>query len=146
MFVYDSEEKIIIKHFQKDNSPLISDTIYSMEMNEKGEIFILTSEGLMSLTTYNSSPKNNYDLVKIYPNPLLLKEHETLIFSGLLENNHIKITSLSGAEIITLEYRGGGLSWSLIGKNGKKILPGIYLVFIVSDDGTENFLSKILVI
>ena len=146
LFVYDSEEKIIIKHFQKDNSPLISDTIYSMEMNEKGEIFILTSEGLMSLTTYNSSPKNNYDLVKIYPNPLLLKEHETLIFSGLLENNHIKITSLSGAEIITLEYRGGGLSWSLIGKNGKKILPGIYLVFIVSDDGTENFLSKILVI
>ena len=146
LFVYDSEEKIIIKHFQKDNSPLISDTIYSMEMNEKGEIFILTSEGLMSLNTYNSSPKNNYDLVKIYPNPLLLKEHETLIFSGLLENNHIKITSLSGAEIITLEYRGGGLSWSLIGKNGKKILPGIYLVFIVSDDGTENFLSKILVI
>ena len=48
LFVYDSEEKIIIKHFQKDNSPLISDTIYSMEMNEKGEIFILTSEGLMS--------------------------------------------------------------------------------------------------
>ena len=37
-------------------------------MNEKGEIFILTSEGLMSLTTYNSSPQSNYDLVKIGKN------------------------------------------------------------------------------
>ena len=146
LFIYDSEKKTLLKHFKKDNSPLISDKIYGMEMNENGEIFILTSEGLMSLTTYNSSPKSNYDLVKIYPNPVVLNEHETLIFSGLLEDNHIKITSLSGVEIITLEYRGGGLSWNLIGKNDKKILPGIYLVFIVSSDGTENFLSKILVI
>ena len=146
LFIYDSEKKTLLKHFKKDNSPLISDKIYGMEMNENGEIFILTSEGLMSLTTYNSSPKSNYDLVKIYPNPVVLNEHETLIFSGLLEDNHIKITSLSGVEIITLEYRGGGLSWNLIGKNDKKILPGIYLIFIVSSDGTENFLSKILVI
>ena len=123
LFIYDSEKKTLLKHFKKDNSPLISDKIYGMEMNENGEIFILTSEGLMSLTTYNSSPKSNYDLVKIYPNPLVLNEHETLIFSGLLEDNHIKITSLSGVEIITLEYRGGGLSWNLIGKNDKKILP-----------------------
>ena len=146
LFIYNSHDKKIIKHFEENNSPLFSSKILDLDKNQLGEIFILTSAGLLSFRTFNQASNKNLNSIKVFPNPLLLKEHESLIINGLLENNYIKILSLNGNEVISLNYRGGGINWNLLNRDNRKIEPGIYLIYIVSDDGSQSFLTKILVI
>ena len=146
LFIYNSYDKKIIKHFEESNSPLFSSKILDLDKNQLGEIFILTSAGLLSFRSFNQASNENLNLIKVFPNPLLLKEHESLIINGLLENNYIKILSLTGNEVISLNYRGGGINWNLLNRDNRKIEPGIYLVYIVSEDGSQSFLTKILVI
>jgi len=146
LFIYNSYDKKIIKHFEESNSPLFSSKILDLDKNQLGEIFILTSAGLLSFRTFNQVPNKNLNEIKVFPNPLLLKEHESLIINGLLENNYIKILSLTGNEVISLNYRGGGINWNLLNRDNRKVEPGIYLIYIVSEDGNQSFLTKILVI
>ena len=146
LFIYNPYDKKIIKHFEEKNSPLFSSKILDLDKNQFGEIFILTSAGLLSFRTFNQVSSKDLSSIKVYPNPLLLKEHESLIINGLLENNYIKILSLAGNEVISLNYRGGGINWNLLNRDDRKIEPGIYLIYIVSEDGSQSFLTKILVI
>ena len=98
------------------------------------------------MNTSLEKPKKDLSNFKIYPNPLKIKQNDRLYFSGLSDGNYIKITSLSGEKIIEIETYSGGFSWDLISPKGNKISPGIYLVFLVSQNGYENLINKILVL
>ena len=135
----------IEKEFTKDNSPLISNNVIDILMLDNGEIFFLTDDGLISYKSDNSPTRDNYNLFKAFPNPINLNEHHLVTFSGLMENNIIKITTLSGEEVISLSSTGGGTSWNLYDHAGLKVNEGIYLIFIISDDESEKLISKILI-
>ena len=145
LFIYNPYDKKIIKQLDESNSPLFSSKILDLDKNSLGEIFVLTSAGLLSFRSFNQASNQNLNSIKVFPNPLILKEHEGLIINGLLKNNYVKILSLNGNEVISLNYRGG-INWNLLNRNNKKISPGIYLIYIVSEDGSQSFLTKFLVI
>ena len=66
---------------------------------------------------------------------------------SLQSENYLKILSLSGEEIIQFNVTGGGFSWNLTDRRGNKILPGTYLIFILSEYGGEGKLvGKFLVL
>ena len=132
--------------FDENNSPLLSDSILSIESNEFGELFVLSKLGLQSIKTSVLKPQQNLNQVKIYPNPLKLDIHDRLYFSDLKSESMIKITSLSGEVINEFTIEGGGFSWNLLSSRGKKIESGIFLIFIVSENGNEDLIGKILVI
>ena len=135
----------IEKEFTKENSPLISNNIIDISILDNGEIFFLTYDGLISYKSDNSPTRDNYNLFKAFPNPINLNEHHLVTFSGLMENNIIKITTLSGEEVISLSSIGGGTSWNLYDHSGSKVNEGIYLIFIISEDESEKLISKILI-
>ena len=62
-----------------------------------------------------------------------------------MKSNRIKITSLSGKEIITLSAIGGGTSWDLNDYLGIRVQRGIYMIFLLSDDESNKLISKILI-
>ena len=146
IFVFDSNANRIIKAFNKNNSPIPSDNIISLKITESGEIFILTDYGLLSYVTYNEIPKPNYSDLKIYPNPININNDQSIIISGLVDKNIIHITNQSGRLVFSEVYEGGGLLWDLKDNDKIKISPGIYLVFILSEDGSRKLIEKILVI
>jgi streptogramin lyase len=146
IFVFDSNKNKIINSFNKDNSPIPSDNIISLKTTESGEIFILTDYGLISYNTYNEMPKPNYSDLKIYPNPITISNDQSIIISGLVDKNIIHITNQSGRLVFSDVYQGGGLVWDLKDSDKIKISPGIYLVFILSEDGSRELIEKILVI
>ena len=135
----------IEKEFTKENSSLISNNIIDISILDNGEIFFLTYDGLISYKSDNSPTRDNYNLFKAFPNPINLNEHHLVTFSGLMENNIIKITTLSGEEVISLSSIGGGTSWNLYDHSGSKVNEGIYLIFILSEDESEKLISKILI-
>ena len=147
LFLYDHDKNQIINQFTIDNSSLLSNKIIDIHKRRDGEIYILTDKGLSSISTYITNEESSYENLIFYPNPLKLKEHNKMIFSGLQSENYIKIISLSGEEIIQLNVTGGGYSWNLNDIRGKKIVPGTYLIFILSEYGGEGQLvGKFLVL
>ena len=59
----------------------------------------------------------------------------------------LKVTSLSGEEIISLEVQSGGFNWNLFSRDGIKIKPGVYLIFIVFlTKEMRKLITKVLVL
>ena len=145
IIVLSSEGNKIEYEFNSENSPLISGKIKNILSFDNGEIFFLTNGGLFSYKSDNSITQNDYSSFKAFPNPVDLKDHNIITFSGLMKSNKIKITSLSGKEIITLSTIGGGTSWDLHDYSGIRVNRGIYMIFLLSNDESKILISKILI-
>jgi hypothetical protein len=63
-----------------------------------------------------------------------------------MRDSQIKITDISGNLVFETVSEGGLATWDLKTYNGKHVATGVYLVFCSSADGTQSFVTKMLVI
>lgn len=136
-----------IHHFTIENSPLLSNNITSIAIdNITGEVFIGTEKGIISYKGTATKGSDNFEKVYTYPNPVRENYNGPITISGLVANSDVKITDISGNLVYETKSEGGQAIW--YGKNfeGRKVNTGIYLVFSTNSDGTKTNVTKILVI
>jgi hypothetical protein len=63
-----------------------------------------------------------------------------------MRNTQIRITDISGNLVYQTISDGGQASWDLKTYNGQRVSTGVYLVFCASEDGSDSFVTKMLVI
>ncbi len=148
IFVQSADGEKTIYRFTSENSPLPSDKIIDIAINdETGEVFIATEEGLIS---YRADATGGDDLhsdnVYAYPNPVRPDYAGPIAIKGLVENANVKITDISGALIFETTARGGQAIWDGRDYNGRKAATGVYLVFSANRDGLETFATKIVIV
>ena len=88
-----------IHHFTTLNSPLLSNGIESIAINEKtGEVFIGTDKGLCSYMSDSSTPNESMtsDNVWAYPNPVKPDYTGLITIVGLSQNADVKILTSNG--------------------------------------------------
>ena len=95
----------ILYHFNKDSSPILSDSVLSIKSNQIGMMYVLTNLGLQTINTSVTRPEINTDNIKFYPNPLKLQEHDRLYFAGLPSSTKVRITSIGGDLIFETKNR-----------------------------------------
>ncbi len=135
-----------IHHFTSENSPLLSNTIYKIEINPKsGDVFFATEMGLCSFRSSATAAKENFDNVLIFPNPVKKNYSGLISISGLTDNTNIKITDISGNLVFETFSEGGSASWNGKSFSGKKVKTGVYLFFCTSNDFSETIVKKILI-
>lgn len=138
-----------IHHFTTDNSPLISNNIYSIAVNgSNGEVMIGTDKGLVSYAAEATEPaesleKNN---VLVYPNPVKPEYNGYITIKGLTENASVKITSSTGQLICSGTSTGGGFTWNGRDARGRRVASGVYHIISATETGTESVVSKIVFI
>jgi hypothetical protein len=137
-----------IQAFDKDNSPLFSNSITDIAIHEKtGEIFFATYEGLISYKgKATTGEEEEFSDVLIYPNPVPSGYNGYIGINGLITNAHVKITDISGDVVYECFAEGGQAVWDGNTHQGRKVSSGIYLVFASNEDGSEKFVGKILFI
>jgi hypothetical protein len=136
-----------ILHFDISNSPLLSNAIYSIAINNKtGEVFFGTANGIISYRAAATEGEEEFNNVYIFPNPVRENYEGLIAITGLVSNVNIKITDVSGNLVYETKADGGQATWS--GKNfkGEKARTGVYLVFCSNDDGSKTFVTKLLII
>ncbi len=135
-----------IYHFTSENSPLLSNTIYKIEINPKsGDVFFATEMGLCSFRSSATTAKENFENVLVFPNPVK-KDYSGLIsISGLTDGTNIKITDISGNLVFETFSEGGSASWNGKSFSGKKVKTGVYLFFCTNNDFSETVVKKILI-
>lgn len=144
VFLMDENGTKEISHFTKENSPLFSNNILDIAINDiTGEVFFATDKGLVSFKGTATDPLDDYDLF-IYPNPVKPDFNGTIAIRGLVEKSNVKIADINGNIVYETTSLGGQAIWDGKTIEGEKVTSGVYMVFVNSEDGSQKKAGKIL--
>ncbi len=147
VWLLNEEGSRIEKRFTNENSPLISNNILSITINdETGEVFIATDLGLVSYEDLAITPVNKMDELKVFPNPFSYSRNSQIIIEGLSEETEIKIIGVDGSVVQELETRGGRVSWDGLDFLGNRLGTGVYFVVSLEKSGSEKGVGKVVII
>jgi len=146
LFLMSADGTKQIAHFTEENSPLLSNSITALTLNDDGELFIATPKGLVSYRSEAVPPKETLSEVQVFPNPVYQNFTGNIAIRGLVENSNVKITDISGNLVYSTAAQGGQAVWNGYNFDGKKATTGVYLVFISNNDGTKTEVTKIMIV
>lgn len=138
-----------IKHFTAENSPLLSNTVHSIAIDDAtGEIFFGTDKGLCSYTGYATMPNENMttDNVYAYPNPVTPDYNGIVTITGLSYNADVKIVTSNGILVAQGRSNGGAFIWDCNDLRGKRVASGIYMVLATTENGSKGTVCKIAIL
>ncbi len=141
----DGEEQL--QHFTEQNSPLSSNNIIDITINEEdGTVYFSTEKGLDSFKGTATEGNYLYNDVYAYPNPVKHNYNGPIVIKGLLEDNIVKITDVAGNLVTEFQSKGGQAIWDGKNLNGNRVKTGVYLVFLSDPMGEQSMVTKILFI
>ncbi|MDR0368647.1 MAG: T9SS type A sorting domain-containing protein [Bacteroidales bacterium] len=147
VFLFSNDGNKEYFHFTKENSPLLSNTIWDIEIDgETGDVYFGTDKGLISFRYTATDPKETYDDLKIFPNPVREDFYGYITIEGLKDNSEVKITDAYGGLVYRTLSNGGTAVWDGKRFNGQRAATGVYFVFINDENGKERKAGKILFI
>ncbi len=137
-----------LEHFTTVNSPLFSDKIIAIGINERtGEVYIGTDRGLQvyrGTATYAES----FPLDKVYafPNPVRPDYDGPIAIKGFTRNGIVHITDAAGHTVYSTTANGGQAIWNGRTQSGERVASGVYYVFASDAQGDNRSVAKILII
>ncbi len=144
--ISESGEQEIL-HFTEENSPLLSNNITALAINQSnGEVFIGTSEGLISFQGDAVEGNSTYADVYVYPNPVRETYDGPVTIMGLVEDTDLKITDINGNLVFQSTSLGGQATWDGKNLNGNRVKTGVYLIFCTDRYGEKTHIEKLLFI
>lgn len=147
VFLVSETGEAEVLHFTTENSPLLSNNILSIAINQKnGEVFFGTDNGLISYQGEATGGADSYNNVYVYPNPVRETYDGPVTIAGLIKNTDVKITDISGNLVFKTTSFGGQAVWDGTNLNGNRVKTGVYLVFCNDENGAETHITKILFI
>ena len=148
IYLVSADGQETIHHFTTENSPLPSDCIESIAINNvSGEVFIGTDKGIASyrgdaIAAADKLVKSN---VYAYPNPVKADYSGNISIVGLTYNCVVKIVDAAGYLVNEGVSNGGMYSWNGRNARGEKVASGVYYVLTYDSDGREGVATKILI-
>ncbi len=149
LLLVNSDGSSLIASFDSKNSPLLSDVIRSIAIDEQtGRIYVGTDAGLTSFDTPSIKPEETFGELFLYPSPFILKNSGNLLtIDGLIRDTDIKILSASGKLVNEFSSPGGRTAfWNGTDLNGGIVNSGVYFVVAYDKEGNNVSTGKIAVL
>lgn len=149
VYLISADGQTTVHHFTAENSPLLSNTVYSIAINgATGEVMMGTDAGLVGFKADATEPvepleKSN---VKVYPNPVRPAFEGSLRVDGLSFDSDVKITTVSGQVVAQGKSVGGTFTWNLRDNRGRRVGTGVYHVIASDQEGKNGAVAKFVVI
>lgn len=146
VFLFSEDGTKEIYHFTAEDSPLLSNRITGIAINNDGEVFFGTDNGVISFRSTATPGGDSNENVYAFPNPVKAEYDGYIAIKGLVNQAQVRITDISGTLIYSTKAEGGQAIWNGRNFDGKKAHTGVYLVFAANEDGKEKVVTKILII
>lgn len=149
VYLVSADGQEMIQHFTTENSPLLSDNIYSIAIHPRtGEVFFGTGNGLISYASDATPPEDKLedDNIYAYPNPVKPDYNGLVSVVGLTRDSEVKVTTTTGQLVYSGTSNGGMFTWNVRNLKGKRVSSGVYNVIASTADGGEAVVTKIVVI
>ncbi|MFD1871884.1 hypothetical protein [Hymenobacter bucti] len=145
LFSANADEALL--HFTTTNSPLPSNSIVDVAVNDKtGEVFVATDGGVVSYQGSASLTDAAPSCAEVFPNPVPPDFAGQVGIRGLVNNAFVKITDVAGHLVYSTRANGGTLTWDLNDAQGRRVRSGVYLVLTSDADGKNSCVSKVVVL
>ena len=145
LFSPDADEALL--HFTKANSPLPSDRVVDVKVNDKtGEVWIATDAGVVAYRGAATVTEGEPHCTAVFPNPVRPDFAGTVGIAGLANNALVKITDVAGHLVYATKASGGTATWNLTTPDGQRVRSGMYLVLSSDADGKNGCVSKVAVL
>lgn len=133
-------------HFTTDNSLLPSNTVLSIAIQQStGEVFIGTSDGLVSYMSDAVEPEADFSQLYAYPNPVLPTYKGSVVIKGLMADTEVRIVDANGNLIKRIEGSGGEVVWDMTNAVGERVASGVYTAICNTMDGSQTGHVKVMV-
>jgi len=146
VFLMSADGTKEILHFTEENSPLLSNSITDITINDAGEVFFGTSSGVISYRSESVPPQINLNEIVVFPNPVRESYSGSIAIRGLVEGSSVKITDISGNIVFSTMSEGGQALWNGMNYSGDRVKTGVYLVYVTNADGSKTKVTKIMFI
>lgn len=148
LVLLSSDGTQIVAQYTEDNSPLISNTIYDIEIDQQtGELYIVTDKGLVSFRIDATYEDPNYETLNVFPNPVKPEYFGPITIQGIRYNSDVKVTDAAGNLIFKTQSNGGTATWNGQNLNGEKVPTGVYFFWTANNyQGGDRKVAKVLVI
>ena len=146
-FLVSPDGQNTIFHFTKDNSPLPSNTINDIDIDDAtGEVFFATDRGMVSYKGTSTAGKDDLSQVYVYPNPVRPGFDGDVKITNLTDKANVKITDIEGNLVYETTSEGGTILWDTRAFGKYKVASGVYMIFISTEDTTLTKVKKVMVV
>ena len=149
LFLLSTDGTQLLATLDSKNSPLLSDQIESLAIDEKtGRVYVGSASGLTSFDTPSILPVESFNGLTIYPNPLVITDGSKLVtIDGLIRNTDIKIITVSGKLVREFSSPGGRTAfWDGRDNDGNLVSSGVYIIIAFDQEGNSVETGKIAVL
>ena len=134
----------LVNHFTAENSPLFSNTVYDLAINQKtGEVYAATDGGLVGYFSTATNFDEEMENVRVFPNPVRPNYSGNITIDGLAFDSSVKITDLSGALVYETKSEGGRAVWNGLNSEGNRPATGVYTIFVTNKEGRVDEVRKL---
>ena len=147
----DDNENIDVESINTDNYPILSNNVTDIDFDDKNGIaYISTIRGINSFRIPFAESKKNYSDLRVFPSPFHVPSDKPLIIDNLKDNSSLKIMTITGEVIRSIEnsdlgIHGYQIKWDGKDEDGKWVNSGVYLLSVYTEDGSNKF-DKVVVI
>lgn len=149
VFLISSDCNTLLQHFTTENSPLPSNTVYDICIdNNSNIVYFATERGLCSYASDATQPVEEMtkDDVYAYPNPVTPDYTGNINIVGLSYNADVKIVTSNGALVNQGRSTGGSYQWDGRDLKGKRVASGVYMVQTATETGDKGVVCKIAIV
>lgn len=149
VFLISNDCNTLIQHFTTENSPLLSNTVYDICVDDNSNmVYFATERGLCSYASDATQPSEEMtkDNVYAYPNPVTPEYTGKITIVGLSFNADVKIVTSNGALVNQGRSIGGSYQWDGCDLKGKRVASGVYMVQAATESGDKGVVCKIAVV
>jgi ligand-binding sensor domain-containing protein len=149
LLLVNSDGSALLSTYNTTNSPLLSDVITSLAIDENtGRVYVGSDAGLTSFDTPSLKPVDSFTDLFVYPNPFIVNNgSKNLTIDGLIKDSEIKILNIEGKLIREFSSPGGRIAfWDGKDENGNFVNSGIYFVVAFDMEGNNVTTGKVAVL
>lgn len=149
-YLISSDNNNEIHHFTTENSPLLSNTVFDILIDDAtGIVYFATDKGICA---YQGDVSNANaegmakETVWAYPNPVTPEHTGMITVVGLTPGAQVKILTASGQLVNEGTCSGGSYQWDGCDMKGRKVASGVYMVNVATPDGEKGVVTKIAIV
>lgn len=149
VYLISSDNIQQLQHFTSSNSPLLSDNVESIAINDdNGLVYFGTDKGLCAYQSAINSINEEMtkDNVWAYPNPVRPDYTGPITITGLSLNAQVTITTSNGTLVNKGTSSSGIYTWNGCDLKGKRVASGIYMVMTATENGEKGCVCKIAIV
>jgi ligand-binding sensor domain-containing protein len=148
LLLVNSDGSRLITTLDSKNSPLLSDQIITVAIDQNaGIVYAATEKGLTSFETPFILPKESFDKLFVYPNPFEINgTGAQLTIDGLVRDTDLKVLSIDGKVVAEFSSPGGRVAfWDGRDNEGNFVSSGVYIIAAFDSEGSSLITGKVAV-